>query len=114
MGQRGKEPNHGRWILPGGKIEDGEDHIQAAKRESPEETGYEIDIVGPAGKGVYHIDEPNDKYHRVIHYSLARIIGGQLKIGTDLLDGRFFTRQQLKALDITETCQEVLRDEGWL
>lgn len=35
--QRGKEPNKGRWCLPGGSVEFGEPHAAAAAREMREE-----------------------------------------------------------------------------
>lgn len=37
--QRGKAPNKGMWSLPGGKIENNEGIMDAAKRELREETG---------------------------------------------------------------------------
>src|SRR5262245_37141216 len=38
-----------RWALPGGAIELGESSIQAAVRETSEETGIEIEVLGLVG-----------------------------------------------------------------
>ena len=39
--ERGKEPDKGKWGLPGGLVEEGETIIEAAQRELMEETGIE-------------------------------------------------------------------------
>lgn len=41
----------GGWEMPGGKMEDGEDVVKAAKREYAEEAGYEIDIMSARDLG---------------------------------------------------------------
>ncbi|WP_208948266.1 NUDIX hydrolase [Segnochrobactrum spirostomi] len=55
--KRGKAPDLGRWGFPGGRIEPGERHADAAVRELREETGIEaeageaiavLDIIGEA------------------------------------------------------------------
>ena len=38
-----------RWSLPGGRVELGESIGTAAKRETLEETGYEIEVLGVTG-----------------------------------------------------------------
>ena len=38
-------PERDGWEMPGGKMEEGEDVKDAAKREFLEESGYDIDIV---------------------------------------------------------------------
>lgn len=42
LGRRGKDPNRGLFVLPGGGVQDGETLEQAFRREIQEETGLEL------------------------------------------------------------------------
>lgn len=51
LGFRGQDPTSGKmyFCLPGGQIEDGETAIDAAIRETLEETGYHISVASDSG-----------------------------------------------------------------
>lgn len=67
------DPGHHWWELPGGGLDDGESLEQAAMREVAEETGIELDQLGPQ----VWIRESRFRYrnrdhHRIDHVFLAR------------------------------------------
>ena len=45
LGKRSRQPFEGKWVLPGGGVEFGEDFLTAARREAKEETGLDIEIT---------------------------------------------------------------------
>lgn len=112
LGRRAQEPNRGRWVLPGGKVEFGETHVDAAIREAREELGVEIEVTGLAGAGIYYILGVDQQ--RMIVYNRARLAGGNLSPASDISEARFFTRDELRSLDITPVVEQVLRDEKWV
>jgi 8-oxo-dGTP pyrophosphatase MutT (NUDIX family) len=66
-------PDHHWWELPGGGLDDGESLEQAAIREVAEETGIELDHLGPRvwiRESRFHYR--NRDHHRIDHVFLAR------------------------------------------
>jgi ADP-ribose pyrophosphatase YjhB (NUDIX family) len=55
--RRAVEPGLGEWDLPAGYLDPGESFEQAARRETSEESGIEVDLVALAG--VYHSPAAN-------------------------------------------------------
>lgn len=114
MGIRGKDPNRGKWILPGGGVKFLEPLLSTVQREISEETGLDVEIEEPIG--VYEIINPPHE-HRVIVYWWAKRRGGQLRSSSDLLDARFLSRDEVTSLiengDVTDIVVKVLRDIGW-
>jgi len=71
--------SHPVWIAPGGEVELGESAGGAAKRETHEETGLQINPIRLAA--VHEFMEP--PFHAVELYFLSEITGGSLSPGTD-------------------------------
>jgi ADP-ribose pyrophosphatase YjhB (NUDIX family) len=106
LGRRAKQPNFGKWVLPGGGIEFGESWLATGAREVREETGllvslpkqrpYVLQIIGP--------DE-----HRVILVANAKLEGGMLKASSDLSEVRFFSPDDLPG-DLSPMIKNVLAE----
>ncbi|HEV2176227.1 MAG TPA: NUDIX hydrolase [Terriglobia bacterium] len=136
--RRGAEPLKGRWSLPGGMIELGEELAAAARRELKEETGLDVEpremievfdrIVfegesepasGPRLPGAllerqrHPKNAPRVRYHYVIVDYVCRRKGGRLQPGSDVLDARWVRRDELADYNLTEkTTAVILRAFG--
>ncbi|QAY59716.1 NUDIX domain-containing protein [Microbacterium protaetiae] len=84
---QGRRPS---WTMPGGGLEDGEDPVDAVRREIREETGYKARIgellgihsrVIPAGRRVTH--ESSQPLHTLRIVYRAEITGGKLRNEVD-------------------------------
>ena len=108
--RRGQPPLRGEWSLPGGVLECGETLREAAIREAREETG----LVVQAGEmlGVYERvirgDEGRVRYHYVLIDFLCRPVGGDVKAGSDAADVRWFTPDELPALNLADDTNDVV------
>jgi 8-oxo-dGTP diphosphatase len=61
------------WVLPKGKLDDGETPLAAAKREVLEETGHDVTVHEFLGTLVYEISGRS----KVVHYWRMEACGGQ-------------------------------------
>jgi 8-oxo-dGTP diphosphatase len=93
--RRGQEPLKGHWSLPGGLLEVGEALTAGVVREVQEETGL---IVAPV-ELVELLDRitrdgERIRYHYVIADYLCRVVGGELKAGSDADAARWIERPE--------------------
>lgn len=97
------------WIVPGGHVEFGETIEDAARREIKEETNLDIEIVKFLGfKEAIHTKYD---YHTVIFFFLAKALNGiDLDRATDkkVLDAKFFSREELKSLNLVPSAKWLL------
>lgn len=109
--RRGQAPLLGEWSLPGGVLECGETLRDAAVREAREETGLVVEIVDMLG--VYERVIPGDdgrvRYHYVLIDFLCRPLSGDLKAASDAAEVRWFTREELPALNLADDANDVVR-----
>jgi 8-oxo-dGTP diphosphatase len=107
--RRGTPPLLGEWSLPGGVLECGETLREAVAREAREETG----LVVETGEmlGVYERlirNEGRVRYHYVLIDFLCHPISGDVKAGSDAADVRWFTREELPALNLAHDANDVV------
>jgi ADP-ribose pyrophosphatase YjhB (NUDIX family) len=92
LGRRSRGQYQGRWCIPCGYVEWGEEVREAARREFLEETGLVVE-VGP----VYtvHSNFHNPQSLTVGVWFLGTVVGGQLQAGDDLEAVQFFALDAL-------------------
>ncbi len=109
--RRGQPPLLGEWSLPGGVLECGETLREAVAREAREETGLLIETDEMLGvyERVIRDDAKRVRYHYVLVDFLCRVVSGDLKAGSDAADVRWFTRDELPALNLAYDANDVVR-----
>ena len=76
-----RKANRLYWVLPGGRIEYGENFADCAVRELKEETNLDIEF----GKVVYLSEAiaPDRSRHIINIYATGKVLGGEMKIGDE-------------------------------
>jgi len=93
--RRTSEPERGKWTLPAGFVDAGEDPARAAERECLEETGLNVQVNSLIDV-LYGLEHPRGA-HIVIFYR-AGIVSGSLMPGDDVDGVDFFQQDHLPPL----------------
>jgi ADP-ribose pyrophosphatase YjhB (NUDIX family) len=103
------------WVAPGGMIEPGERPEEAAVREMKEETGCEVTIMrllGVYGGPEFNMAYQNgDKVGYVMSVYEGRIEKGEIMAdGVEILEVKFFSREEIKNLSCGKWMPVVMED----
>lgn len=76
-----KKANRYYWVLPGGRIEFGENFEACAVRELKEETNLDIEF----GKVIFLSEAiaPDKSRHIINIYATGKVLGGELRVGDE-------------------------------
>jgi len=109
--QRGREPSYGKWSIPGGLVELGENLRDAVEREVREESGLEVEVedLAVALDRVILDEDGRIEYHYVLLDFLCRWMGGEPRAATDALQCRFVSLDALSGYSLTQGTEEAIR-----
>jgi 8-oxo-dGTP diphosphatase len=98
--QRGLEPFAGRWALPGGFVNVGEDPEAAARRELEEETGLTLARLYLEQLYTFGAPDRDPREHvvTVAHYALVKLSDHRVKAATDARQAAWFAISDLPRL----------------
>jgi len=104
--KRGNDPERGKWSVPAGFVDAGEDPARAAEREAFEETGLRVRVTGLLD--VYARLRSTDGADILIVY-LAQVTSGELRPGDDAEAAAYFDLDDLPELAFASTSHIVSR-----
>lgn len=109
--KRAHPPIQGQWSIPGGVLEVGELVREAAIREAREETGLIVEpgeLLGVFDR-ILRDSEKRVQYHYVLIDFLCKRVSGDLLAASDAAEVRWFTPDELPALNLAEDTLEVIQ-----
>jgi len=103
--RRGAQPGQGKWSIPGGLVELGENVQDAMIRETKEEVGLDVEAVKlmDVFDSVTLDDQGRIQYHFVVVNFLVRIVGGTVRTESDILEARWVPVEEVEKYVLTDS-----------
>ena len=103
--KRGNEPSRGKWTVPGGLVELGENLEQAVIRETKEETG--LDVENPCLIDIVSYIDLDEKgkirYHYIIIDYFVQVKNGVAEALSDAAELRWVPIDEVENYDLTSS-----------
>lgn len=109
-----RRSDNGMWALPGGAMHIGESLPDCAVRETKEETGMDIEVVGIVGtytnpRHVFAYDDGEVRQEFSVCY-LARPVAGRLAVSEESTDVRWFEPGEVDELPMVSSIRKRVDD----
>ncbi|MCX4880938.1 MULTISPECIES: NUDIX domain-containing protein [unclassified Streptomyces] len=106
--------DNGMWALPGGAMHIGESLPDCAIRETREETGFDVEIVGIVGtytspRHVFAYDDGEVRQEFSVCF-LARPVAGHLAVSEESTDVRWFQPAEVDSLPMVPSIRKRVND----
>ena len=109
-----RRTDNGRWCLPGGRLDPGENVAETCAREVLEETGLEVQVNHLIG--VYSNPHmllaynEQDQYQLISFHFSATVTEGELGLSDETTEVGFFTPAEITELDLMEHHEQRIVD----
>ena len=109
--QRGSEPRKGKWSIPGGSVELGEELGQALVREVEEECSLKVE-PGPFVSLIERIEHDSRgkiRYHYAILDFVCKYKEGVLTAGSDAADAKWVSMADIENMPLTDELKQIIK-----
>jgi 8-oxo-dGTP diphosphatase len=106
--KRAMTPERGKWSIPAGFLDHGEDPASTAEREVLEETNLQVAISGLVDV-YYNAEALRHGGASIFILYRAKLMGGELRAGDDAAEAGFFGMGKLPELAFTSTRDAIRR-----
>lgn len=103
-----RRTDNGRWCLPGGGMDPGEDLAETCVREMKEETGLDVQVkrlIGIYSSPHYiawYDKGSGDRVQIVSTVFEVELLGGELTLSDETTEFGYFSHDEIKSLDFLE------------
>ena len=95
LARRAREPDEGKWDLPGGFLDEDENPLDALKRELKEEAALQIEPLEFFDAVVDRYGDAEDAPWTLNLYWTARVVAGEPQPDDDVAELRWFAPDEL-------------------